>query len=271
MPELPEVETTRAGIEPLLIGRRVTGVTIRQPLLRWPVPADLERKLAGQFIKAVGRRAKYLLVKTSAGTILMHLGMSGSLQVVDDGVPPQPHDHIDIVLDSCKLLRLRDPRRFGALLWIPSDPLAHPLLKDLGPEPLDATFDGAYLYRCARGRKRAVKDFIMNSRVVVGLGNIYANEALFVAGIHPVRAAGRISLKRYQLLAQAIKQVLKRAIGRGGTTLRDFVREDGKPGYFRYELRIYGKVGESCVGCAQAIRLRVIGQRSSYYCLRCQR
>jgi formamidopyrimidine-DNA glycosylase len=271
MPELPEVETTRAGIEPHLAGRRVTRVIVRQPLLRWPVPDDLERNLVGQIIESVRRRAKYLLLSVPIGAVITHLGMSGSLRVVEDSTAPQLHDHVDLVLDSGKALRLRDPRRFGTLLWVCGDPLAHPLLKDLGPEPLGPEFDGGYLYRRARGRKVAVKDFIMNSRVVAGVGNIYANEALFLAGIDPRRAAGRIGLARYRALAHTTKQVLERAIGHGGTTLRDFVREDGRPGYFRYELRIYGKAGEDCVNCGQTIRIKVIGQRSSYYCLRCQR
>ncbi len=271
MPELPEVETTRAGIEPYLVGRRVIGVNIRQPLLRWPVPAELERNLIGQPIESVERRAKYLLLNRRGGAALMHLGMSGSLRVLDESIPPQLHDHVDIVLDSGKALRLHDPRRFGALLWIAGDPRAHPLLKGLGPEPLDDAFIGDHLYNRARGRKLSVKDFIMNSRVVAGVGNIYANEALFIAGIHPARMAGRISLARYRVLAQSIKQVLQRAIGHGGTTLRDFVREDGTPGYFRYELRVYGKTGQGCANCNQPIMLRIIGHRSSFYCARCQR
>lgn len=271
MPELPEVEITRAGLEPHLRGRRVVNVCVRQPLLRWPVPADLARHLRGQIIESVERRAKYLLLRMRDGAILMHLGMSGSLRVIDDSLPPQPHDHLDLVLDSREVLRLRDPRRFGSLLWVAGDPLAHPLLRHLGPEPLDDAFDGDHLYEQARGRRIAVKNFIMNSRVVAGIGNIYANEALYVAGIHPARAAGRISALRYWLLSYAIKEVLQRAIQHGGTTLRDFVREDGRPGYFRYELRVYGKAGEHCPTCGQAIRLRVVGQRSSFYCLRCQR
>jgi formamidopyrimidine-DNA glycosylase len=271
MPELPEVETTRAGIEPHLVGRRVVGVHIRQPLLRWPVPVEFANNLKDQTIESVARRAKYLLLNTRAGAVLMHLGMSGSLRVLDELTAPQLHDHVDIVFDSRKALRLRDPRRFGALLWIAGDPQAHPLLKDLGPEPLDTAFDGDYLYRRARGRRLSVKDFIMNSHVVAGVGNIYANEALFVAGIHPARMAGRISLARYRVLAQSIKQVLERAIGHGGTTLRDFVREDGTPGFFRYELHVYGKAGQDCVHCSQPIMLRVIGQRSSFYCAHCQR
>ncbi|MBA2490867.1 MAG: bifunctional DNA-formamidopyrimidine glycosylase/DNA-(apurinic or apyrimidinic site) lyase [Gammaproteobacteria bacterium] len=271
MPELPEVETTRAGIAPHLIDRRVIHVDIRQPMLRWPVPADLARNLEGQRIIDVTRRAKYLLLHTANGAALMHLGMSGSLRVIDANIPPQPHDHIDLRLDSGQVLRLRDPRRFGALLWIDGDPLAHPLLHGLGPEPLSDDFDGDYLIQRARGRTLSVKDFIMNSRVVVGVGNIYASESLFAAGIHPARAAGRISRARYHVLALSIKQVLQIAIGHGGTTLRNFVREDGRPGYFRHELRVYGKAGANCPRCGYSIRLRVIGQRSSFYCGKCQR
>jgi formamidopyrimidine-DNA glycosylase len=270
MPELPEVETTRAGIEPYLRGRRIVGVNVRQTRLRWPVPLNLARTLAGTTIDSVARRGKYLLLHTRDGAVIVHLGMSGSLRVVESGTPPQAHDHVDLVLDSGKVLRLRDPRRFGALLWIAGDPLLHPLLKGLGPEPFSDAFDGDYLYQRARGRKVAVKDFLMNNRVVAGVGNIYANEALFVAGIHPARAAGRVSAFRYWLLAHAIKEVLQRAIGYGGTTLRDFVHEDGNPGYFRYQLRIYGKAGGVCTDCGTLITTRVIGQRSSFYCRRCQ-
>jgi len=271
MPELPEVETTRAGIAAHLIDRRVIHVTIRQPMLRWPVPTDLARNLEGQRIIDVTRRAKYLLLHTSNGAALMHLGMSGSLRVIDANIPPQPHDHIDLLLDSGRVLRLRDPRRFGALLWIDGNPFAHPLLHGLGPEPLDDDFNGDYLFDRARGRKVSVKDFIMNSRVVVGMGNIYASESLFAAGIHPARAAGRISLVRYRLLVLSIKQVLQNAIGHGGTTLRNFVREDGRPGYFRHELNVYGRAGADCPRCGEKIRLRVICQRSSFYCGTSQR
>jgi formamidopyrimidine-DNA glycosylase len=271
MPELPEVETTRLGIEPHLRGRCVVDVKVRQPQLRWPVPADLAGRLEGKTIESVARRGKYLLLHTRGGAVLIHLGMSGSLRVLDEDVAPQLHDHVDLVLDSRKVLRLRDPRRFGALLWVAGDPQQHPLLSGLGPEPLESAFDGDYLYQRARGRKVSVKDFLMNSRVVAGVGNIYANEALFLAGIHPARKAGRISLFRYWLLANAVKEVLQRAIGFGGTTLRDFVRENGQPGYFRYRLRVYGKAGENCIDCGRAITLRVIGQRSSFYCGRCQR
>lgn len=271
MPELPEVETTRAGIEPYLRGRRITAVKVRQPRLRWPVPADLAQEITGKTVESVARRGKYLLLNVTGGAVLIHLGMSGNLRVIDDDVAPQLHDHVDIVLDSGKLLRLRDPRRFGAVLWAAGDPQVYPLLRELGPEPLEPAFDGDYLHQRARGRKIAVKNFLMNSRVVAGLGNIYANEALFLAGIHPARAAGRISLFRYWLLANAVKEVLHGAIGYGGTTLRDFVREDGRPGYFRHRLRVYGKAGENCIDCGRAITLRVVGQRSSFYCARCQR
>ncbi len=271
MPELPEVETTRAGIEPYLVGRRITSVRVREPRLRWPVPDNLAREITARTIHSITRRGKYLLLNTDDGVALMHLGMSGSLRVIDDDVPPQPHDHVDLVLDSAKALRLRDPRRFSALLWVTGDPRAHPLLSGLGPEPLDETFNGDYLYQRARSRKIAIKDLLMNNRVVVGIGNIYANEALFLAGIHPARAALRISLVRYRLLVSAIKEVLRRAIDHGGTTLRDFVREDGKPGYFRYQLRVYGKTDERCIVCGQTITMRVINQRSSFYCRQCQR
>ena len=271
MPELPEIETTRAGIEPYLVGRRITSVRVREPRLRWPVPANLAREITARTIHSVTRRGKYLLLNTNGGVALMHLGMSGSLRVIDDDVPPQLHDHIDILLDSTKALRLRDPRRFGALLWVTGDPLAHPLLSELGAEPLDEAFNGDYLYQRARSRKIAIKNFIMNSRMVAGIGNIYANEALFLAGIHPARAAARISLLRYRLLARAIQEVLRLAIGYGGTTLRDFVREDGKPGNFRFQLRVYGKTGELCIACGETITMRVIGQRSSFYCRQCQR
>lgn len=271
MPELPEVETTRRGIEPHVCGQRVCDVIVRQARLRWPVPRHLRRTLSGQMIRAVGRRAKYLLLNTDAGTAILHLGMSGSLRVIDAEVPPQPHDHVDIVLGQRTALRLRDPRRFGAVLWQAKDPLAHPLLQGLGPEPLSDGLDGVYLYRRSRGRRVAVKDFIMNSRIVAGVGNIYASEALFVAGIHPRRAAGRIGSARYQRLTEGIKQVLQEAIACGGTTLRDFLRADGKPGYFRNQLRVYERAKQPCIVCGAPIRLAVQGQRATYYCPQCQR
>ncbi|MDX5334311.1 MAG: bifunctional DNA-formamidopyrimidine glycosylase/DNA-(apurinic or apyrimidinic site) lyase [Gammaproteobacteria bacterium] len=271
MPELPEVETTRRGIAPHIAGHRVRAVIVRQPRLRWPVPKALAQRLAGQTIDAVERRGKYLLLRTRAGTAILHLGMSGSLRIVDAGVPPEPHDHLDLVLENGRALRLRDPRRFGAALWTGTDPLAHKLLAPLGPEPLSEAFDTDYLYARSRGRRGSIKEFIMNSHVVVGVGNIYASESLFRAGINPKRAAGRVSRERYAALVQAIKEVLAEAIQQGGTTLRDFVREDGQPGYFRIRLKVYDRAGEPCPACGTAIRQITQGQRSTYYCPVCQR
>ncbi len=271
MPELPEVETTRRGIAPHVEGRRVTKVVVRQRRLRWPVPRALQRELTGQTVRSVGRRAKYLLLGTDAGTAILHLGMSGSLRLVPADSPPGPHDHVDLVLDDGNCLRLTDPRRFGALLWTRADPARHPLLRDLGPEPFDAAFNGAYLYRRARGRRLAVKNFLMDSHIVAGVGNIYANEALFLAGIHPARPAGRISARRYERLAQSVRDILQQAIAQGGTTLRDFVGGDGRPGYFRQTLRVYGRAGQPCPVCNTRLRVTHIGQRSTFYCPRCQR
>jgi formamidopyrimidine-DNA glycosylase len=271
MPELPEVETTRRGIEPHLLTRRITGANVRQPRLRWPVPADLAERLTGQRVTAVERRAKYLLLRTAAGTLLVHLGMSGSLRVVPAAEPPAGHDHVDILLETGKALRYTDPRRFGALLWTDGRPADHPLLRGLGPEPLSEAFGEERLYRLSRRRRVAVKSFIMDSRVVVGVGNIYANEALFLAGIDPRRAAGRISRRRYQRLTLQIKEVLARAIEQGGTTLRNFVGGDGKPGYFAQALKVYGRAGEPCRDCGAILRQQRVGQRSTFFCSRCQR
>ncbi|MHB8425628.1 MAG: bifunctional DNA-formamidopyrimidine glycosylase/DNA-(apurinic or apyrimidinic site) lyase [Gammaproteobacteria bacterium] len=271
MPELPEVETTRRGIEPHLLGRTVTAVCIRNRKLRWPVSPAIRHTLPGQRITSVRRRAKYLLLETAAGTVILHLGMSGSLRVLPADTPAEKHDHLDIVLDSGRALRLRDPRRFGTLLWTTSDPGGHKLLRMLGPEPLGDDFDGDYLFAKARRRKVAIKNFIMNSHIVAGVGNIYASEALFLAHIHPQRAAGRVSRERYLSLATAIRKVLNAAIKAGGTTLRDFSRADGEPGYFRQHLRVYGRAGKPCERCGTAIAARVTGQRSTYYCPHCQR
>ncbi len=271
MPELPEVETTRRGIAPLLEGRRVRAVEVREPRLRWPVPPALARELPGQPIESVSRRAKFLLVRSPAGHLILHLGMSGSLRVVSNNVPPEKHDHLDVVMEDGRCLRLRDPRRFGAALWTTEDPLAHPLLRDLGPEPLQGGFNAETLYRLSRSRRVAVKSFIMNSHVVAGVGNIYASEALFLAGIHPTRPAGRISRARYERLVEAVRRVLEDAITAGGTTLRDFVDSDGNPGYFARKLRVYGREGEPCETCGAPVRSRVIGQRSTFFCIRCQR
>lgn len=269
MPELPEVETTRRGIEPWLQGRTVMAIHIRQPQLRWRIPDDIT-VLTGQSVQQLTRRGKYILLHTPAGTALIHLGMSGSLRIVDADLEPRKHDHFDIVLDSGKALRYHDPRRFGALLWTQDDPLQHALLCNLGPEPLEDGFDGSYLFQQSRTRKISVKEFIMNSHIVVGVGNIYANEALFLAGIDPRRAAGRVARERYLKLADSIRQVLAYAIERGGTTLRDFVREDGAPGYFQLELKVYGQTDKPCPVCQTPVRQVTQGQRSTWFCPHCQ-
>ena len=271
MPELPEVETTRRGIEPHVCGHRVKQLLVRQRQLRWPVPRQLEQLLADQLIERVDRRGKYLLLSVGRGTLIIHLGMSGSLRVLVNNSPPGPHDHIDLLLDTGSRLRYTDPRRFGAWLWADAAAEQHPLLAALGPEPLSDAFSADYLYSLSRGRKVAVKSFIMNSHVVVGVGNIYANEALFRSGIHPARAAGRIGQERYQRLVDAIKSVLADAIGQGGTTLRNFVGSEGKPGYFRQRLQVYARGNAPCRRCATTIRETRIGQRSSFYCPACQR
>lgn len=270
MPELPEVETTKRGIEPHVKGRAVSKVVVRQPQLRWPVPDNLHALLKGQKILSVERRAKYLFFVTAKGTLITHLGMSGSLRIVAENEPAGSHDHLDFWLETGKVMRYTDPRRFGAMLWTQDDPLTHKLLATLGPEPLSADFDGDYLYGRSTGRAVAVKQFIMDSHVVVGVGNIYANEALFMAGIHPKRAAGKISRQRYRRLVEAIRVILGRAIEQGGTTLRDFVGGEGKPGYFKQSLNVYGRGGESCKVCEAGLREIRIGQRSTVYCSHCQ-
>jgi formamidopyrimidine-DNA glycosylase len=271
MPELPEVETIRCGIEPFIKGRQVTQVVVRTPRLRWPISVDLADRLCGQTVREVERRAKYLLLRTEVGTLLIHLGMSGFLRVLQLPRPPGKHDHADIEFTGGICLRLNDVRRFGALLWLKGDPLHHPLLADLGPEPLSTELTGDYLYQRSRGRRLAVKPFIMDSKVVVGVGNIYASESLFRAGIDPSRAAGRVSLARYRQLAEAIREVLQDAIAAGGTTLRDFSDQDGRPGYFAQQLQVYGRAGEPCSSCGQAIVKIQLGQRSTYFCRQCQR
>lgn len=272
MPELPEVETTRRGIEPQVAGRCVTAVQVRDGRLRWPVPAELGEVLQGQRIEAVQRRAKYLLLRTRSGTLIVHLGMSGSLRLVAADSAAGRHDHVDIILDSGIALRLRDPRRFGALLWTCGEPFEHPRLRDLGPEPLDAEqFNGNYLYARSRARRQALKNFLMDAHTVVGVGNIYASEALHVAGLRPSLAAGRVSRVRYERLAASVREVLQRAIAAGGTTLRDFVDGDGQPGYFAQQLRVYGRTHQPCPVCGTPIRQVRLGQRSSFYCPRCQK
>jgi formamidopyrimidine-DNA glycosylase len=271
MPELPEVETTRRGIEPWLVGRRIERLVVREPRLRWRVPAGLPRRIAGSRIRSVSRRAKYLLIGTDAGTLILHLGMSGSLRILDAGTPPLVHDHVDLVLDSGRCLRLNDPRRFGCLLFTASAPARHRLLANLAVEPLSADFTADARWRRARGKRVSAKAFIMDSRVVAGVGNIYASEALFRAGIRPGLAAGRVSRARMEALAQAIRDVLTEAIGVGGTTLRDYVDASGMPGYFRQRLFVYERTGRPCRRCRTPIRQYTQGARSTYWCPRCQR
>ena len=270
MPELPEVETTRRGLAPHLRDQMIHGVILRRRELRWPIPDEVSAQLPGQRITDVRRRAKYLLLDTDAGSALLHLGMSGSLRVLPGDTPLRAHDHVDISLANGRLLRFNDPRRFGSLLWQPAGTL-HPLLQGLGPEPLDAAFDGDYLFQRSRGRRAPIKTFLMDQAVVVGVGNIYAAESLYRAGISPLREAGKVSRERYQRLATAVKDILQYAITRGGTTLRDFISPDGVPGYFEQELSVYGRDGQPCPGCGRPLRHATIGQRASVWCGSCQR
>lgn len=270
MPELPEVETTRQGIAPHCQGQTVTRVQVRNPNLRWPVPSELATGMQQQPILAVGRRAKYLLLTFPTGTAIVHLGMSGSLRVITDNTPAQAHDHVEVELSSGVRLRYNDPRRFGCWLWT-EQPESHPLLTALGPEPLADEFDGNYLFRLSRNRKTPIKSFLMDNHVVVGVGNIYANESLFKAGIHPRRPAGRISRDRYQRLAEHVKETLAAAILQGGTTLKDFVNSDGKPGYFAQSLLVYGRGGQPCESCGTPLKEIRMNQRTTVYCSRCQR
>ena len=271
MPELPEVEVTCQGIRPHVEGRKLRGASVREPRLRWPVPPELDRTVRGRQVERVRRRAKYLLLDLApGGTLLLHLGMSGSLRVAPGDAPPGPHDHLDLHLDDGRVLRLRDPRRFGAVLWTEEAPEAHPRLAGLGPEPLSAEFDGDHLYRRSRSRSISVKAFLMDAAVVVGVGNIYASEALFRAGIHPAREAGGIGPEGYRRLGTALKEVLAAAIAAGGTTLRDFTGGEGSPGYFRQELAVYNRAGEPCPACGRPLEKAVIAQRSSFFCPGCQ-
>ena len=269
MPELPEVETTARGIAPFLIGQRFTAIRVNQPSLRWPIPPDFSKRLLNQTCLSVSRRAKYLLIETEHAGILSHLGMSGSFRLVDPSMPLKTHDHVQIGVGDLEL-RYHDPRRFGCLLWADSD-RAKQLIDHLGPEPLSDAFNGEWLYEQSRRRRLAVKSFIMTNAVVVGVGNIYANEALFLAGIRPERLAGKISRQRYLRLAGFIRQVLGNAIDSGGTTLRDFLREDGSPGYFKQQLLVYGRGGEPCTACGRPLKEIRLGQRTTVFCTRCQR
>jgi len=271
MPELPEVETTCRGIAPHIQGQTITQVCVRDARLRWPVADNLCQTLLGLTLESVTRRGKYLLLNTQVGTLLVHLGMSGSLRIVQSVQKPGKHDHIDLVFGDAIVLRFNDPRRFGAMLWTDQPLSEHPLLKDLGPEPLLADFTGELLYHKSRQRKVPVKSFIMDSHIVVGVGNIYANEALFMAGILPTRRAGNIALARYEKLAGCIRQVLQDAIGQGGTTLRNFVNETGKPGYFKQQLKVYGCAGLPCAVCGQALVEVRLANRTTVFCRNCQR
>lgn len=271
MPELPEVETSRRGIEPHLLNKKITGITIRQHKLRWPIPENLPVLATGKKIREVCRRAKYIYLKLDNGNIIIHLGMSGSLRICTNKTPPEKHDHIDICVSNGKILRLRDPRKFGCVLWTAAPIDEHKLIKSLGPEPLDDVFTAEHLHTKARKRTCSIKSFIMNSHIVVGVGNIYASESLFKAGINPKRKAGSVSLARFEKLVNAIKTTLRDSIEQGGTTLRDFTSEDGQPGYFAQKLLVYGKAGEECSVCKQPIRQITQQARSTFYCSHCQR
>ena len=271
VPELPEVETTRRTLATRLDGHTITSVHIWQPQLRWLVPEELELKLYGERIKHIKRRAKYLLFLTDSGTLIVHLGMSGSLRLSEAGAPVHPHDRVGWTFDNSRALRLRDPRRFGAVLWTEEPLGTHWLLSHLGPEPLENEFTGHYLFSRSRFRRIAIKAFLMDGHIVAGVGNIYASEALHLAGIHPARAAGRISLSRYKLLVTAVRDVLSQAIKAGGTTLRDYVNTEGETGQFRFQLRVYAREGENCMACAKPLVGKVIAGRSTVYCSQCQR
>jgi formamidopyrimidine-DNA glycosylase len=273
MPELPEVETTKEGIKPYLNNATIKSITVRQPKLRWPVPSNkLKKELPNSKIVSVTRRGKYLLVETSVGTLIIHLGMSGSIRVLKSNIEPEKHDHIDLILKSGMMLRYKDPRRFGAWVWSKENPLDHPLLSKLGPEPLTKDFTTKYLFNAAQKTKRPAKTFIMDHHIVVGVGNIYASECLFLANILPTRPASTLSEAECTLLVKYIKQVLKKAIKSGGTTLQDFKQVSGKPGYFQQVLKVYGKQNKPCPNkCNSLIESKIIGQRNSFYCARCQK
>jgi formamidopyrimidine-DNA glycosylase len=270
MPELPEVETTRQSILSL-IGKRFKKVTIHNGNLRWPVPNKLGQFVKKQVINAIERRGKYLLLGMNSGTILIHLGMSGCLRLGDQSTPLRKHDHVDFLFEDNTLLRYHDPRRFGSVLWTIDKPEDHPRLTNLGPEPLSRNFNADYFFKQAQDRSVPIKTFLMNSTIVVGVGNIYATESLFTAGIHPLQAAGEISLTQCQLLIKAVKTTLRRAIQQGGTTLKDFTSSDGKPGYFQQSLQVYGRSGSPCINCDSLLVKSVIGGRATVHCTECQK
>lgn len=271
MPELPEVETTRRGVEPLVKNKQVSYVTIRNGSLRWPVPDFLPEVLPGQAVVGVSRRSKYLLFQFEKGTLIVHLGMTGHLRLVQAGAERRKHDHVELCFDDGSCLCYNDSRRFGAIFWTGEDPLQHERLRELGPEPLSDEFTSEYLFQKSCNRSVAIKAFLMNASVVVGVGNIYANEALFRAGISPRCEAGRVSRPRTQKLVAAVREILTEAIAAGGTTIRDFADTEGKPGYFKQELRVYGREGQPCVSCHEPIRQIRLGQRSTYFCPKCQK
>jgi len=269
MPELPEVETTLRGISPYIKNKIVSQVIIRRPNLRWPIPADLPQLIEQHRLLKLSRRAKYLLLHFDTGTLLIHLGMSGSLRIISPDTPVAKHDHVDILFEQ-QGIRLTDPRRFGAVLWLGTEPYQHRLLSQLGPEPLSDNLTGDYLYQKAQNRKVSIKQFLMNQSIVTGVGNIYCTEALFKAGISPLRAAGNISLVRYTHLVTQIKKILTAAIEQGGTTLRDFVGSDGKPGYFKQELNVYSRAGQACINCQALLIAIKQANRTTVYCPQCQ-
>ncbi|NGN99178.1 bifunctional DNA-formamidopyrimidine glycosylase/DNA-(apurinic or apyrimidinic site) lyase [Grimontia sp. S25] len=269
MPELPEVEVSRMGIKPHATDQVVTKLEVRQSKLRWPVP-DTLFDIEGQTIRAVKRRAKYLILETDIGYALVHLGMSGSLRVLPQAAEPDKHDHVDLHLSNGKVIRYNDPRRFGAWLWQEKGG-DHPALEKLGPEPLTDAFTGEYLFEKAQGKRTAIKQFIMDNAVVVGVGNIYANESLFTSRIHPQRPAGQLRLEEANILVADIKDVLATAIKQGGTTLKDFTQADGKPGYFAQELLVYGRQGKPCPVCGTELDSVKIGQRNTVFCPECQK
>jgi len=270
MPELPEVETTRRGIEPHMLEQTITKIIVRDRRLRWPVSRKLDTEAKGCRVLSVQRRSKYLLINTDNGSIIVHLGMSGSLRVLPQDTPAEKHDHIDMVLGNGLCVRFRDPRRFGSFFWTRNNPLQHKRLLDLGPEPLSSEFSSQYLFGQSRGRKQNIKAFIMNSKIVVGVGNIYACESLFLAGIHPGTITARISRARLEKLVHSIKKVLRKAIKQGGTTLKDFAQTDGKPGYFSQSLNVYGRAGLPCHSCQRPVKKITQAQRSTFYCPKCQ-
>lgn len=269
MPELPEVETTRRGVAPHILGREIIDLKLRNLQLRWPVSPKIGQSIIGQRINAVSRRGKYLLLHFVGGSLIIHLGMSGVLRLVSHATPATKHDHIDVIFPQL-ILRFNDPRRFGAFIWTDGNCLDHPLLAHLGPEPLEPEFTAQTLYKKAQGRNLAAKLFIMDAKTVVGVGNIYANEALFLAGIHPLRTIKTLELKELQKLVRMIKQVLRKAIAKGGTTLKDFTDSEGKPGHFQLNLKVYGREGQPCVNCSGPISMIRVGQRSTFFCSYCQ-